>query len=91
MRKSRPRNDPSTETTNTVRSIDRVPGATFMMYRAGSVKIEPDTTRPDAPPMLCTMTFSRIEFLRTNSPETPTARMLIGIAASITCAILSPE
>ena len=41
--------------------------------------------------MLWTMTFSRIVFLRLKNPETPTARMLIGIAASITWAILSPE
>ena len=55
------------------------------------MKIEPATISPEAPPMLWMMTFSRIVLRRLKRPETPTARMLMGIAASITCATLRPE
>ena len=41
--------------------------------------------------MLWTMTFSRIELRRRKRPEAPTARMLMGMAASKTWATFSPE
>ena len=77
---------------NIVASIRILSGATFMMYSAGRVKIDPATTSPEAAPMLWMITFSRIELRRLpNMPDTPTARMPIGMAASNTWATFNPE
>ena len=61
------------------------------MYSAGSVKIAPATTAPDAPPMPVMMTFSRSVDRRRYTRARPIARIEIGIAASMTCPTFSPE
>ncbi len=57
----------------------------------GSVKIEPATISPEAAPIDCTMTFSRIVDLRGSATPIPTARIAIGIAASKTWPTFRPR
>ena len=61
------------------------------MYRAGSVKIAPATIIPEQAPMLWMITFSPKGSLRCVAPLTPTAIIVIGIAASNTWPTFSPR
>jgi len=60
-------------------------GVLARMYRAGMVKAAPLTTWLELAPMLWMITFSRIVFLRGKKRESPTARMAMGMAASMPC------
>ena len=61
------------------------------MYRAGRVKIAPATITPEQAPMDWMITFSPNAFLRLAAPETPTAIMAIGMAASNTWPTFNPK
>ncbi len=61
------------------------------IYNAGKVKMEPATIIPEQAPMLCMITFSPKEFFRWVAPATPTAMIVIGIAASNTCPTFNPK
>ena len=55
------------------------------------MKIAPATIEPEQAPMDCIITFSPSAFFLFNAPDTPTAIMAIGIAASKTCPTFSPR
>ena len=61
------------------------------MYKAGSVKIAPDTIIPEQAPILWIMTFSPKAPLRRVAPATPTAIMVMGMAASNTWPTFRPK
>ena len=61
------------------------------MYSAGSVKMAPATITPLHAPMLCIITFSPRPFLRFVALLSPTAMMVMGMAASNTCPTFSPR
>ncbi len=61
------------------------------MKSAGRVKIEPATTRPEAAPIDCMMTFSSSVERRGSTTPMPTAMIAMGIAASNTCPALRPR
>ena len=57
---------------------------TCRMYKAGSVKMAPATITPEQAPIDWMITCSPNAFLRFAAPETPTAMIAIGMAASNT-------
>ena len=61
------------------------------MYKAGKVKMAPATITPEQAPMDWMMTFSPNAFLRLAAPDTPTAMMAMGMAASKTCPTFRPR
>ena len=63
----------------------------FKIYKAGRVKMAPATITPEQAPIDWMMMFSPKAPLRLAAPETPTAIMAIGIAASNTCPTFNPK
>ena len=61
------------------------------MKSAGRVNIAPATMAPEQEPIDWIITFSPKAFLRPSAPESPTAMIAIGMAASNTCPTLSPR
>ena len=55
------------------------------------MKMAPATMTPEQAPMDWIMTFSPSAFLRLAAPDTPTAMMAMGMAASNTCPTFSPR
>jgi hypothetical protein len=82
-----PKNPPRLQATTVCRRLTSSP----RMYSAGSVKIAPATTTPDAAPMDWMMTFSRMLLRLVYRLVIPTARMAIGMAASKTCPATRPR
>jgi len=84
-----PRKPPSSEAMN----IRQKPACWSRprMYRPGTVKMAPATTRPEAEPMDWIITFCCSAFFFFRALLRPIARIVIGIAASKTWPIFRPR
>ena len=87
-----PKIPPSTDDRNTCRKLTVSSGyLCCKMYSAGRVNMAPATIMPEQAPILWIMMFSPSGSLRCVAPLTPTAMMVIGMAASKTCPTLRPK
>ena len=92
IRKRMPRMPPRSEAMNTSRKLTVISGYfACRMYKAGSVKMAPATIMPEQAPMLWIMTFSPRGSFRWVAPATPTAMMVMGMAASNTWPTFKPK
>ena len=92
MRNKIPNIPPSSELMNT--SIKFTVSSGYLackMYKAGKVKIAPATITPEQAPMDWIITFSPNAFFRLAAPDSPTAIMAIGMAASNTWPTFKPK